>query len=179
MQAAWGGVDAGADGDHGPVGPVGGTGRGEAGQVGEAAVDLHHGTVGSPLLHPAPVMVGDVVATQGHRPLGVGVGNHRRRSHQLATLEAHPFAGNDGPHLDTCDDESTGGAGGIGQGDRDPAHPPLHVAPRPADALDRPHGVHGVHEGGARVTRPRVGADHALTVQGGASTTTERPAPAR
>ena len=63
-----GGVDPGADGDHGPVRLDVGPGRREMREPAQRAVDLEHRALAPPGRDPSAEVVGDAVLAQGHGP---------------------------------------------------------------------------------------------------------------
>jgi hypothetical protein len=161
-----GGVQAAGHVDHGPVGLEPGGGR-EAGQPVQGGVQLHHRRAQLPAVHPGPVVAGhDRRVEQVQGPHRVGVGDDRGRPEQLAALQPHPFPGQDLGHRDPAGQLGAQVEGGLGDGEGDPAHATLDIAPQRALAPQVALVVHELDGGGARVPGAGPGADDPLAVEG-------------
>ena len=78
----------------------------------------------------------------------------------------HPLPGQDLGHRDAAGQHGSEVAGGLGDGERDPAHPALDVPPQGALATQVALVVHELDGGGARVPGAGPGADDPLAVEG-------------
>src|SRR5581483_11920888 len=78
------------------------------------------------------------------------------------------LAGQDGGDGHAGEDHRPGLRGRLGQGQRDPAHAALDVAPGAGAAVQRAERVEGVDGGRAGIPGPGERADDALAVEGGA-----------